>query len=628
MPEPTARSERADSMAELFEADDAEQPRRTKRPLLRSFRFWIPITLLVVIIGAGIAAWIVGNDVATRAFAARDSLQRAIPLATTVKDQILAGDTAAAQQTATELSSLTADARTQADGGAWRFAEGLPVIGVNLVAVRTVAGAVDDLVAGAVEPATGLSIDSLAPRDGRVDTAALTVASGIVDQAAVALADSRTALDGIDREGLIDQVAGGVTQLDEAVAQIEPLIAPAQKALAVLPGVLGAQGPRNYLVLVQNNAESRGTGGNPAALVLMHVEDGAMSIQQQASSRDFDNGRAEPVAELDPATLALYGAKVGRYMMDVTTTPDFPESARIMGAFWQESFGTPIDGTLSIDPVALSFLLQATGPVTLPNGDVLAADNVVATLLSDVYQRFDSGNILYDNARQDAYFAAAAGAVFDAVTSVQNPRAFIDQVVRAVEEGRILYAPTSDAEAEIIAGSRLTGILPTDNSVSTVIGAYINDVTEGKLDFYLDTAVTVASDVCSVSADAAPTFTVTSSLTSTLQPGDVAKLPNYVSPARFFPKGVISTDVVLYGPVGATFVSASVDGASVTATPVQHLSRPAVKVNVLNDPGTARSVSAVFTGVARGEYGPIKAWYTPMVRSTPVNIDTPGCPAP
>lgn len=592
--------------------------RRQKRPLLRSARFWVPVGIGLLLIVIAVSGGIVAKLVADRAFAARDALQDAIPLASTAKDQILDSDTEGAKSTVERLGVLSAEARDQADGALWRFAEGVPVVGANLVAVREVAAVVDDLVSDALAPAADLSIQSLAPQDGRIDVEQLAVASGIVDQAASALTDARSTIDGIDQGALVDQVASGVAQLDDALAEIEPVVEPAQNVLAVLPGILGAESPRNYLVLVQNNAESRGTGGNPAALVMITADDGALSITQQASSSDFDNGRPNPIIDLDPATEKLYGSKVGRYMQDVTTTPDFTESAEIMGAFWAEEFDEPIDATVSIDPVALSYLMNATGPVTMPNGDVLDADNVVSTLLNEVYFRFEVPAV------QDAYFAAAAGSVFQALTSVSDPRGLVDQVVRATEEGRILYVPASEAEAELIAGSRLTGELPTSNDPITMVGSYVNDITEGKLDYYMDTAVTVASNVCEVAATEAPTFTVTSSLTSTLQPDEVPGLARYISPARFFDKGTISTDLVLYGPVGAGFESVTVDGQSVKGRVVEHLGRPAVKVNVENLPASAHTVEATFTG-SPGDYGPIKVWHTPMVRETPITIDSPGC---
>ena len=595
--------------------------RENHRPRLRSARFWVPVGVVVLLVALVAGGVVVAKTLADRAFAARDALQSAIPLAKAAKDQILDSDVGAAQQTVAQLQQLTAEARAQAGGDLWQFAEGVPFAGANLAAVRSVAGAIDDLVNRAAAPASRLSLDGLAPTEGRIDTAKLAEVAAIVDEAAAAVAEARATLDSIDRDGLIDQVSSGVAQLDGVLGQIEPLVEPAQQALSVLPGLLGADGPRNYLVLVQNNAESRGTGGNPAALVMIHVDNGAISIAQQASSSDFYNGRPAPIVELDAATVALYGDKIARYMQDVTVTPNFTESARIMGAFWAETFGTPIDGTLSIDPVALSYLMVAAGPVELPNGDVLESQSVVSTLLNEVYFRFPVP------AMQDAYFAVAAGAIFDSLTSVDDPRALVEQVTKGVDEGRIFYVPTSPAEAELISGTRLAGTLPADNAQTTLLGSYVNDITEGKLNYYMDTAVTVESDVCTVAADVAPTFTITSSLTSTLQPDEVRGLARYISPARFFAKGVISTDLVVYGPVGATFVSAAVDGVPVAATAVEHLGRPAVKINVINDPASSHAVTAVFSGAAGADYGPVEVWHTPMVRATPVTIEAPGCPA-
>ena len=605
--------------------EQTRRNRRDKRPLLRSFRFWVPVSIFLVIVAIAVVGGLVGKAVADRAFAARDALQSAIPLASTAKEQILASDTEGARASVARLRELSAEAREQAGGGLWSFAEGVPVAGANLTAVRKVSEVVDDLVVNALEPAATLTLSSLAPIDGRIDVGQVSVASDVVDRAATALVDARSTVDGIDQSALIDQVSSGVAQLDEALAQIEPIIEPAQKTLAILPGILGADGPRNYLVLVQNNAESRGTGGNPAALVLITADNGTISIAQQASSTDFENGRPDPIVELDPAVVALYGDKVGRYMQDVTTTPDFPDSARIMGAFWAEEFGSPIDGTLSIDPVALSYLMEATGPVVLPDGSTLDASNVVSTLLNDVYYRFDTGISSVDNRRQDAFFAAAAATVFDSVTSVSDPKLLIDRIARGAQEGRVLYVPNSTAEAEVIDGSRITGRLPLDNARATMIGSYVNDITEGKLDYYIDTAVAVSSDVCSIAADSAPTFTVSSTLTSTLQPGDVPDLARYISPGRFFPKGVVSTDLVLYGPVGSAVKSVSVDGSPVDFASVEHLGRPAVKINVENEPATSRTVTAVFAGEVGEQYGPVEVWHTPMVRDTAVSLDAPGC---
>ena len=593
----------------------------SQKPLIRRARFWVPVTLgvlLLAIIGIGVAGW----QVAERGLAARDELQSAIPLAKTAQDQVLAGEQEAATATIDDLAVRAAEARRLTDDPMWRFFEWVPVAGPNLEAVRIASTSVDELVDGVVRPANTVSVDALKPVDGAIDVAALTELSGVVDGVADTIDRVAAELDQVDHDELIEPVADGITQLDEAVGQIQPMVGPARTALEILPPALGAEGPRNYLMLFQNNAEARGTGGNPAALLLVNVTDGRISIAQQASSTDFQNGRPEPIIELDPETEALYGDKIGRYMMDVTLSPDFSETSELIRAFWAESFGTEVDGVVSFDPVALSYLLGATGPATLPTGEQLTADNAVPVVLNDVYSRYAEPE------DQDAFFAAAAASIFDVVTSgAGDTDALLEALTRAVDEGRLMYAPSDPAEAKVIAGTRIAGELPAENDEQTAVGVYVNDITQGKMNYYMQLDVTGASDACSVADGTAPTFTTTATLTNTVQPDQVPGLADYVATGKYFPRGEISTDLVLYGPVGSTFQSASVDGAAVSATPLTHLGRPAVKINVRNVPASAHQVTAVFTGVADAEYGPLEVWHTPMVRPANVTIDAPGCTA-
>ena len=57
--------------------------------------------------------------------------------------------------------------------------------------------------------------------------------------------------------------------------------------------------------------------------------------------------------------------------------PDFPTAARLAQAMWERAFGVKVDGVISLDPVALSYMIGATADVTLANGEVLTEENVV-----------------------------------------------------------------------------------------------------------------------------------------------------------------------------------------------------------------------------------------------------------
>ncbi|WP_404435834.1 DUF4012 domain-containing protein [Microbacterium aerolatum] len=605
---------------------------RPRRPLLRSFRFWIPVGIVLLLLVLAVAALLVGKPVYDRAMSAKTSLEKAMPLAMTAKSQIVSGDTEAAQATAAELAALTADAREQTDDGLWKSLEWVPVIGPNLHAVRTAAAVTDDLVTGAVAPATNLSLDALAPVDGAINIAAITDMQSLVERAAATVDKAAGDLGTIDRDALIPQVEGALTKLTGAIEDLQPLLGPAKEIISVLPAALGADGPRNYLTIFQNNAESRGTGGNPASIVMITADQGRISITEQATSYDFNNRRDEPVTALNPETVALYGDKVGRYISDTTMTPDFTESVEIIRAYWAESFGTPVDAVVSFDPVALGYLLRATGPTTIPAQTVevdgyevpvfeepitLTSENAVPLLLNEAYWRFPDGQL------QDAFFAAAAGSVFQALTSGNvNPKVLLDSLMLAVEENRLLYSPANEAEAELLGESKLSGRLPSTNQERTLVGVYVNDFTQSKLDYYMQLDVAATSTQCS--APEAPTFTTTATLTNTVTPEQAPDLPYYIAPARYFDKGTVATDLVFYGPVGSALTSVTVDGQAAKVSGVQHLGRGAVKVAVENAPAQTHTVTAVFTGEP-GSYGTFDLQHTPMVRTVGEQLTSEGC---
>ena len=70
--------------------------------------------------------------------------------------------------------------------------------------------------------------------------------------------------------------------------------------------MVGADGPRDYLLVFQNNAEIRATGGLPGAWARVHAQDGKLTIVEQGAGGDFGE-RATPVLALSKPERAVYG---------------------------------------------------------------------------------------------------------------------------------------------------------------------------------------------------------------------------------------------------------------------------------------------------------------------------------
>ncbi|GAA4777029.1 DUF4012 domain-containing protein [Microbacterium gilvum] len=597
---------------------DTDGAPKVKKPLRRRILTrWLPWGLVVFVLVYGVV-------LAVSALIAKSALEEVIPLASNAQESIGSGDSAAMQTLVDDVADKTGAARASTDHLFWRGVEWLPVVGDDLQAVRLAAAAADDLVRDALAPFATVDVTAIGPKDGAIDLDAVRALAEPMSQAAVATETVQIDLTAIDTSTLLGPVESAVSQLTEAVAGLWPTLNKLDELMPHLPTMLGADGPRNYIVIVQNNAEARSTGGNPASLLMLTADQGRLTITQQASSLNFSNGRDTPITNLNEATEALYTDRVGRYIQDTTMPVDFTQTAHLVRAFWSESLGDPGVGVLSFDPVALSYLLKATGPVDLPGGAKLTADNAVDTLLHDIYVKYPDQTIA-DLEAQDAYFAAAAGGVFEKLTSGSaNIVSLVQALAKASGEGRLLYASSDPLEASVVQDTTFTNPLPTDNSDETALGVFVNDTTEGKLDYYANMSVAASSDVCT--ADGAPTFTAEATYNYTLQPGEAAGLPYMISTGRYYPKGVKATDLVFYGPVGSTYTSATVDGVEIQPdVGTNDLSRPAVRIRIENDPATSHVVSVTFTGGEDEEYGPLGIVHTPLIDSVPIETSTPGC---
>jgi hypothetical protein len=494
------------------------------------------------------------------------------------------------------LADDTAAARSLTDDVVWRSLEALPWVGPQLGAVSTVAAAADDVARDALAPIVGdagaFSAGTLAPVDGRIDTAAIAEMHDAAHRAATAVARAAASVRSLPSVPLVAPLRSAVAelsaQLDEAAAATDAL----SRASTLLPAMLGADGPRDYLVLFQNNAEWRSLGGIPGAMALVHTDDGRMSLAAQESTTDFPR-YPESVLPLSLEMDALFGQRPGQYIQNVTQVPDFTVTGALAREMWARTHaGQQIDGVLSIDPVALSYLLRATGPVTLPTGDALTADGAVALLLNEVYVRYAKP------ADQDAFFAAAAASVFDALADGRaDPRALLTALGRAGDERRLLLWSAHADDQDVLARTTLAGGLPETDAAASVFGVYLNDGTGSKMDYYLDAQTAVSWDACTLDARgrASGRATLTLTLTSTA-PADAASLPAYITGGAHYgvPAGTARTTGYVYLPTGFTLAAAS-STADLPFGGGFHDGRRAVAFEVDLAPGASVSVSVSAT---------------------------------
>lgn len=505
---------------------------RTRRRIL------LGLGVLAAVVVAGLV-W-VGVD----ALSARDELKVAATQVRVLQDQVEKGDRTGAAATITSLQGHAGRALARTHGWNWSVVRRLPWIGADVRAVQTVSEVIDRLATGAlpslidasslVDPAT------LAPVDGRVDLAPLQKAAPGVVAADTEVQGAARRLGSVNSAGLLPVIASPLTDLRAQVNQVALTTATAARAVRLLPPMLGADGPRDYLLLVQNNAEQRATGGVPT-LILLRADDGAVRVVATRSAGGDLSGLAKPALPLTDEEVALFGTGLGSYMADVTFTPDFPRSGQLARAIWRQRVGSDLDGVLSIDPGALATMLGATGPVRLSSGEVLTKTNAAQVLMNTVYLK------IIDPVKQDEFFAATAASVFRAVVGGQGkPAAMVGALAQSAREGRLLVWSAHPAEQALLSGTVLSGALVGVQGDAPVVGVYLNDGTAAKIGYYLRTDVVATSTQCR--PDGSQSLHVTVTLTSTA-PADAADLPAYISSGNVIPKGEVRMNVLLYAPL-------------------------------------------------------------------------------
>jgi hypothetical protein len=320
--------------------------------------------------------------------------------------------------------------------------------------------------------------------DGRWDLDRLRASAPYLVAARTATERIRTRIGELRTGDLLPPLATAARELIDAIDELGELTATAARTAVLLPAMLGADGARTHLVLLQNPAELRATGGVPAAFVIVRAEGGRLRLLRHGTSADL-GAFPQPVLPLADWQRDLYTDRPGRSPADVNLGPHFPTAAELLREMYRRHTGETVDSVIAIDPVALSYLLPAAGSLPMPTGPALTADNAVQLLLSHAYTTAAKPG------DGDAYSAAAAKAAFEALNrgAQQAQPALaglaLTGLARAASERRLLMWSARAQEQEAIAGSVLEGAMPAEDGDRPAVGVFLNDAGGAKLDYYL-----------------------------------------------------------------------------------------------------------------------------------------------
>jgi len=351
----------------------------------------------------------------------------------------------------------------------------------------------------------------------------------------------------------------------------------------------GADAPKRYMIAFQNSAEARGTGGILGAFAIVDMNKGLFSVVRTGSNAVLYSLKDVPV-KVPAEFTRLYG-KNPAILQNSNLSPHFPYGAEIWMGLWKKQFGEQLDGVIAVDPSSLSYVLKATGPITLANGSVITSENVVAETLQKAYKRYEKDN----NARKQ-YLVDIMNAAATKITSGQFSNIEMAKAIkRGLIENRILLYSRDQAAQKELSTVRLGGFLSKEPN--NEYRAVIQNIDASKLDYYLKRSVVVETTSCKNTQQTQ----VRVKLTNTLKSGK--GLPAYVltradkgKPADLV-TGQHRFKLFIYGPTNAKLVSVlrenREDGLGGGST---ERGRPIYVADVDLAPGESEELLANFAG--------------------------------
>lgn len=162
-----------------------------------------------------------------------------------------------------------------------------------------------------------------------------------------------------------------VSDLRQKFPQVLSLLSDFNKKQFIFKDLLGYNSPRKYLFLFQNNQEMRATGGFIGSYGVLDIHNG--NVQEF-----FIDGIYNPDGQLHTKVVPpkpIQKISTAWSTHDANWFPNFPDSAQKVAWFYEKTGGPTVDGVITLTPTILEKLLEFTGPIEMPEYDLIIDSN-------------------------------------------------------------------------------------------------------------------------------------------------------------------------------------------------------------------------------------------------------------
>lgn len=185
------------------------------------------------------------------------------------------------------------------------------------------------------------------------------------------------------------EVRSNITEMKNQFQGMATLFVDAKPLLKQLPAILGAEEEKNYLILFQNTAERRATGGFYTFYAVFNINKGKLSIKDSSDIYDLDNSISNHPAA--PDKIKAYHKDVTRfYIRDSNLSPDFAESIKLFESLYEDA-GRKVeyDGIIAMDSKVLVDMLRIFGDTQVNGINFSAETDARCDCPQVIYSLFD-----------------------------------------------------------------------------------------------------------------------------------------------------------------------------------------------------------------------------------------------
>ena len=331
-----------------------------------------------------------------------------------------------------------------------------------------------------------------------------------VEEIALSVDKIRTNLDGIQKElsaveltDLPRRVRPDVVDGLEKAAEAEAVISDAQAGFAILPDVLGGNGPRTYLIGMQNSAEQRGTGGAILRFSLFTFDEGKSDIAEECKPQDTACSASESVYDIDKnrQLLDIPLPKDAWYVRGIEDTqrfgnanwsPDWPLSARLMLDYAEEADKRlpgeqlpEVDGFFVLDPTVMEHLIPGTGPFSLKDfGNHITGNKAVHFLLYKAYASYP------EHGKRRAALRAVVDQFIDKLLSPAHPTDLVEGMSKSLATKHMMIWMKDPQEQAFIERMNWDGAIEEAENADYMMAVEQN-VGGNKFDYYSENETTM-----------------------------------------------------------------------------------------------------------------------------------------